>query len=637
MRVEGEARLARPWMILEAPTRHYYENEAVSFVMLPGEGVRFKVDVRPSARVTVKGNRAVIGAGLRPGRYTARARFKKGFFARWSEASPPVSFEMHARGADLGALREADHRLEAMVERGADGTVTLTDPVALPAGALGARPMKWFNTPSFEGATKLLNEDADYYADPLAYYLACIDELREKGVGFVTWHDLLEGKPLPAPTSVLLQFDIDGGPRSMERIWRALRGRDVRATIMTHRRGHCWYPYELESAGLDWLRDAQAAGWAIGYHNNALSQCVGESGTVAYDEALLQRGREVFAADVRELRRHFEIRTFTHHGGNVFNNRLGSPVAGLAGVDRPVSPALWRQVKSAFSDGGFVSRPGTLREKVRGLDPGLHFFRNHPFKYANYEAPHDVGPRGSSDADVHKERRWLEQRQSTRASVRAAYPRLSTPVSERFRPWADVRESVGKLRARRSASFTRLYPSAEHDPRVFWWRMLDAWVPKRGEVLNVGALPPDQKDENAAFLGPQVVVREMDIDAARQPDYLGDIVEAPPEMNARFDAVLLFGLPYFARPSAAVEACLRLTRPGGVALFGFGADTHPARGALWHRARRPVWRRDAEPLREIGLKANLWSFDAEAVDRLFSGARKEFMGHYWFVVCEKHG
>lgn len=632
--------LSHPWVVFEAPTRHYRENEPVALVMLPAPGAEFEIDVAPNAPIRVKGNRAVLPAGLRPGRHAIRARYRQGgWFARWSKPSPALQLYIHPAAEDISALRERDHRLESMVERGVDGTITLTDPEAPPYGALRAREMKWFNTASFEGATKLLDEEEDYYTDPLRYYLDCIEELQRKGVGFVTWHDLLDGVALPAPTSVILQFDIDGGPRSMQRLCAALRERGVRATIMVHRRGHCWYPYEIEEAGIDWLRAAEAAGWAIGYHNNALSQCVGESAAIAYDEALMERGRAVFADDIQALRRHFDIRTFTHHGGNVYNHRLAAPPVGVTGVDRALAPQLWRAVRSSFSDGGFVSRPGPLRHAVRALGPGLHFFRNHPFKYANYQAPHDVGPRGSSAAEVQKERRWLEQRQGTRATVRTSYPRLDTPVSERFRPWDQIRGAVSRLRARRSESFLKLYPSAEHDPRVFWWRMLDAWVPKRGEVLNVGALPPEQKDENTAFLGAEVAVREMDIDAARKPDFLGDVVEAPNDMNGRFAAVLLFGLPYFARPSAAVEACLRLTRPGGVALFGFGADTHPARGALWHRANRPVWRRGAEPLRDIGLKANLWSFDAAAVDELFAlpGARKEFMGHYWFVVCEKHG
>lgn len=645
--LDGEARLARPWLAFEALTRHYHEDEPISLVALPAAGAWYRLDIRPRPGLLfpgrVRGNRAVISPGLRPGRYTVRARFlwRRGVFPpRWWGGSVPLSFEVHPRGADIAALREADHRLEAMIERGPDGTITLTDPAALPAGALASPAAKWFNTASFEGATKLLNEEADYYADPLAYYLSCIDELRSKGVGFVTWHDLLDGAAMPAATNVILQFDIDGGPRSMRRLYESLRARGVRATVMVHRRGHCWYPYEMESAGLDWLVEAQSAGWAVGYHNNALSQCVGEAAEIAYDERLMARGREIFADDVSELRRHLEVRTFTHHGGNVYNHRLASPLAGITGVDRPVSPHLWRDVRSRFSDGGFLSHPGSLRQKVRSLGPGLHFFRNHPFKYANYEAPYDVGPRGSSTAELEKERRWLEQRRGTRSSVRTSHARLDTPVSQRFRPWPEIREAVTRLRARRAASFMRLYPSAEHDPRVFWWRMLEAWGPREGELLNVGALPPGQKDENAPFLAPGVVMREMDIDAARRPDFLCDVAEAPREMDGRFAAVMLFGLPYFARPSAAVEACLRLTRPGGVALFGFAADTHPARGGVWHRGARPVWRRGAEPLRGIGLKAKLWSFDGAAVDELFRAAgrvHKEFMSHYWFVVCEKHG
>jgi hypothetical protein len=152
-------------------------------------------------------------------------------------------------------------------------------------------------------------------------------------------------------------------------------------------------------------------------------------------------------------------------------------------------------------------------------------------------------------------------------------------------------------------------------------------------------LPPDQKDEHDRFLSPDVVVKDVDIDPNRNPDFVFDICDAPQSMNSIFSGVMLFGLPYFAFPSKAVEACKRLVRQEGVGLFGFVADTHPARGSVWQPKTRHLWRKDKEPLDNIGFKANLWAFDQAGVMDLFQGWKDyqyEFMGHYWFVVAKRN-
>jgi hypothetical protein len=373
-------------------------------------------------------------------------------------------------------------------------------------------------------------------------------------------------------------------------------------------------------------------------------------------KATLDQAREYFCRDVKELRQYFNIRTFTHHGGNIYNLKVKPPdELDVIGVDRTESPALWKPIRSMFSDGGFVSRPSTFRRKVEDLTPGLHFFRNHPFKYGNYTAPVDVPPRFAKDFpraglpqdniihewrehELNKEMKWIRQRQASRSSVRLSYLRLEKPISGRFKPFFQVEARVIALRQRRRSTFLRLYPWVEGDPRVFWWRMLDAWTPTSGMLLNVGALPPDQKDEHTAFLSAGVLVKDVDIDPARLPDYVFDISDAPDSLNNSFSGIMLFGLPYFASPSKAVAACARLTAPGGTGLFGFVADTHPARGSLWHPGKRHLWRRGKEPLKKIGLKENLWSFDETGLPDLFlswSQIHFEFMGHYWFVVAKK--
>jgi hypothetical protein len=662
-----------PHLEFEYPTSHYHEGEVIPVVMLPSTGGSFDVQLAPRSESTnqallAKNNRLVLKPGLPPGSYFVKARWQPDDSERdvWTEWSPPLRFTVHPAATDLSVLWEADHRLSLMLERLPGGAITLIDPEAEPPGRVGLAGCKWFASPVYEGCTPLVNEEPAYYRDPFVYYFSCIDELLEQGAKFITWHDMLEGKHNQAELEILLQFDVDGGPRSMRRIFEGLAARGIRATIMLHRRGHCWYPYELEDFGIDWLKQAEKIGWALGYHNNALSQIMADN-PVNPGEAYLATAAKIFRQDVCDLRNYFNIRTFTHHGGNVYNLKVDPPAdLNIIGVDRANTPELWKSIRSMFSDGGFVSRPCTLKQKIHTLlssstssttsTTHLHFFRNHPFKYGNYISPVDVLPRfvqefpkaglNSTDKamldlrmqEFDREVKWLEQRQKTRTTQRLAYHRLDKPISSRFRPYAEIQTKVEELRKRRRASFLRLYPWPEGDPRVFWWRMLEAWAPKSGELINVGALPPNQKDEHDRFLSPDAVVKDVDIDSARSPEFVFDICDAPQSMNARFSGLMLLGLPYFASPNKAVEACERLIQQEGVGLFGFVADTHPAWGSVWHPKTRHLWRKDKEPLDNIGLKANLWAFDQAGVMDLFQSWKEcqyEFMGHYWFVVAKR--
>lgn len=643
----------KPHLRFETPTAHYRQSENAAVVMLPAEDSEFEVAVapRPPDRWVPKvaRNRAVLPPGLPVGDYVFKARWRPPSGEGWS-AWTPLKFTVHPDDADLAELRRREHRLSLMVEQGVGGAITVTDPNASPPACPDDGGIRWFATPCYEGATMLLNEEEDFYRDPLAYYLDCIDRLIAQRVQFVTWHDLLDDKSAPTEKRVLLQFDIDGGPKSMHRLYVHLRARGVRGSIMVHRRGHYWYSQDIYDVGIDWIREAESSGWTIGFHNNALSQSVGERERVSRND--LGQAERVFEKDVADLRRYFDIRTFTHHGGNITNNLIHAPGnLAIVGVDRQNAPRLWSNVASMFSDGGFVARPCSLRRKVEALGPGLHFFRNHPFKYANYEPPVDVPPRNPRDwtkadlvddaatrqwvaAELVKERQWLGQRRKTRAPMRLSSLRLETPISGCFHPYRELEARVEALRSTRRESFLRQYPWAPGDPRVFWWRMLHAWA-ANGDVLNVGALPPDQKAEIASFL-PEARLMDMDVDASREPNYHCDVVAAPAALDGCFDRVLLFGLPYFARPSEAVAACARLVKPGGIGLFGFAADTNPARGSIWHPHNRHTWSKKREPLTDLGLKGNLWAFDEEGLGDLFESwdhVQFEFMNHYWFAVA----
>lgn len=668
-RVTKETACCRPVL----PYTHYVESEEIELCFLPAfahdaDAGYYEVEVKGPARFGRRCEQQRVSfwrrtGDLPPGTYRIRVRWTPDCSCsddkKWTEWSAPLVLTVHAndKAAAVEQLKVVDHRQSLILDRGVNGVATITDPWILPPGCPEEEPVRWFRTPCYDGAGTLVNEEADYYRDPLSYYLECIQQLYHRNARFITWHDVIDGRSTGDGLDVILQFDLDAGPRSMARIYEALAGLKVRGTIMVHREAHDWYNYRIEEVCLDLLVDAERNGWAIGYHNNSLGnvQRLGRVGD--YSAEILNAAAERFRSDVATLRRWFDIRTFTHHGGIVINKHTPVPTdIGLTCADRPFNPSLWDSIQGSFSDGGFLARPMTLRQRVRSLTKGRFFFRNHPVKYGNYSPPFDVPPlvaedgarggvevgselREQVDKAVDKQRMWLRLRDKHRLHQRLSHASIEKPISSRFKSFAEVGITIGQFRNRRRDSFLRQYPWVLGDPRVFWWRMLHTYSVAQGEVLNVGALPPERRDENTAFLCAEVKVLEMDIDAGRKPDIICDVTEAPQDWNGRFAAVLLLGLPCFPSPSRAVQACGRLTAPGGVGMFGFAADTHPLRGALWRPADRPLWRLEREPLKNIALRAQLWSFDREGVHALFhlwGEVSVEFFSHYWFVLARKN-
>lgn len=655
----------RPQVVTITPDTEFLVGEDLTFQFLPARPVQFEVRLQSigagqSQDLMLDAHAWTVKGGLVEGSYRLRIRWAPipgpGRVEPWSNWSLPLAFRVHPTSArtSVARLREKQHRLYLMTDRDENGVVMLTDVDAAPPDSAEDGQTRWFRTACYEGATPILNEQADYYQDPLAYYLSCIRQLIRQGSEWLTWHDLLDGKATSVRRGVVLQFDVDAGPRSCRRLFEALNPMGVRATIMAHRCCRGWYTYSLTDEDFRFLREAQQAGWAIGYHNNSLTNIHGMDHVGDYSPTALAEAAERFRQDIGTLREHLEIRTFTHHGGNSLNSRTPVPEGlQLVCVDKPQNPALWGQIRTAFSDGGILCRPCTLWEKVSGLADGIHFFRNHPLKYANFTAPVDVPPLDPSrlpandpfaDAGLdqriaeewQKQQRWLDIRRTQRMGLRRGYATIDKPLSRQLGAYAQIRPIVGEFRIRRRETFLRQYPWELGDPRVFWWRLLQRFGPQSGKVLNVGALPPGRKQETTAFLNPDVDVVEMDIDPERQPGIVCDVTEAPSELMGQFDCVLLFGLPYVHSPGKAIEMCRRLVRRGGIGIFGFAADTHPFRGGRYKPTSRPVWRRSLEPLDDPGLRGKLWSFDQEGLPDLLSpwpNREVEFFMHYWFAVC----
>lgn len=657
--------LSRPYVRLATPDAQYLKGESVEVLVHPPNAALYdfriiQIGKGEAVRQKQTSNHLVLKKGLDLGRFEISVRFALDIcdtsqnFSDWSmRLALDVHDENQAR--KIQQKREWEHRLSLIVDRDVNGVGMMNNPLAFPPSYPVGEQTCWFRAPVYEGSPTLINECSDFYRDPKSYFLGSIKRLVDRGFGFITWHDLIDSKSNKVEKCAIIQFDVDGGPNSMIRLIDPLIKLGVCGSIMIHNQANDWYEYNIQDIDLDALKRAETAGWCIGYHNNALNNVQRLDRLGDYSNEVLAEATECFIADVDSLRQHFDIRTFTNHGGNVLNHRLDAPSqANVICVDR-LNAELWKPITTMFSDGGFTARPAPLGQRVEKLEAGLHFLRIHPVKYANCYEPWDFPPLVIDDAiqrgvqstpqlktwisnETNKQNRWLEHRIQHRLQGRFSHAGPDKAISRNFQSTPDIEKLITNHRSQRKAVFAREYPAAEGDPRVFWWRVLNTYAPKQGEILNVGALPHDRRKETTDFLLQDVKVTEMDIDPTREPHILGDITEPPDQLQKRFTGVFLMGLAYVHSPRKAIDACYNLVKEDGVGLFGFPDDTHPRRGAMWDPIHRPIWRRHLEPLDNIGLKGNLWSFDPNCLSDLFESWQDvviENFSQYWFIVCRR--
>lgn len=667
----------RPSLHTVDPWTHFVAGEPLRLLGLPALGC-FELQLRGRQTrycecLRFETNELTATEGLPPGRYLARVRWQRGDDelpeGEWSAWSLPLELYIHPRDeeAQVRAARAADHRLALACARDEKGLVTIYDPWLLPPAFPDIGPetngesttktgprsghARWFPTPCYEGATMLLNEERSYYCDPLAYYLDAIDALVQRGARFVNWHDVLEGRLGRSELEIMLQFDVDGGPRSMARLYPLLRSREIVATVMIHRTATGWYEYDLDQIGIELLQEAESFGWVVGYHHNTLTILEYAQPTDVLERERMELGRSMFADDVDALRRHFDVRTFTHHGGNSPNHRI-EPPGGLdiVCVDKPAAPALWRAVRSMFSDGGFLARPTSLRRYIEELPPGLHFLRNHPLKYANFMRPFDVPPLSCEAArragyevtpalaqqiaeGQTKQRSWLADRNRKLFGRRLSYPRLDRPLSGRFRSDHDLSRQVDMLTDRDSAHASR-FPWPNGNPERFWWRMIASLACASRRILTVGCSTATEREVLQTLVPNAEPSEAMDRSTAPHGGRGSTLAQ-------EHDVAILWNIDQALSPTTLPLDCLRRVRSKGLLLLRLPSDTHRQLGGLFHPRHRPVWRPGAAlPALPEGARepSATWSFDAEAIQTLVLGwppVEVEFFAHYWFIACRK--
>lgn len=205
------------------------------------------------------------------------------------------------------------------------------------------------------------------------------------------WQRQLEnGEIDPNKIYVLLQHDADTRPERTLAVLREEHRRGIRSNVMIFSRrvdrrhmrttGELRYTeYDLDYGYLARLEAKD--GFVIGYHSNA------------YEQALfdIDKAEEIFEHDVAVLRKHFEIRYFSAHGGTpgptALNNR-----------NVPIPKTLRESIKwvcnggspwfsGHYSDGGINSpkrdpEKRDMRDFVKTWNPG-HRYRvlTHPQYY----------------------------------------------------------------------------------------------------------------------------------------------------------------------------------------------------------------------------------------------------------------
>ncbi len=191
---------------------------------------------------------------------------------------------------------------------------------------------------------------------------------------------------------VLLQHDVDSSPERTSDVLREEEQLGLRSNVMIFNRRICrqrlkatgdlvYTDYPLDYEYLRYLQDYH--GFVVGYHCNALEQAIFHLG----------KARQIFEADVRALRQHFNIDFYSPHGGvpgpdGQNNHSVTVPDtlrASLRWVHNHYSPWFTR----SYSDGGINSpkrdpAKRDLRDFVRSWQPGGRYrVLTHPQYYSS--------------------------------------------------------------------------------------------------------------------------------------------------------------------------------------------------------------------------------------------------------------
>lgn len=622
-----------PIMRLRSFFRTYVVGETVTVLVSPKEGVdhyEFWISCFENVITDCKSNVYTFSVDT-PGRYQIKARCCiNGEYTQWSIGT---SFAIVEPSEDVDNTRSWEHYKASYIV--GSKKPSIVNPFRYPPKyPKHDKNVKWFRTPCYEGGPlPLFNEVEDYFRDPLKYYVTQIKRLVDAGVEFRVWNDIVENKKMYNNKEVILQFDMDGGPKSMERVFRKLKELGVKASIFVFRHSRL-HGFRIEEY-VDFLQEAESLGWTIGYHNGTLMNL----GILNPTKADIIRARDEFVKDVEDLRKFFNIKVYGRHGGN-HPSRLVKPPAELGVVNIDSTKKFISKSNITHSDGGVDAVPGPLTVSVSKMckNNGRFHIRTHPAKYGNFYKPYEYPPVDHKDKDwvdkeLTKQEEWVKDR------IREYHPHIYNYS------YIDVKKSISRnfsdhnrkgtiwsfLKTRKK--YRRDFPYYPEDPRVFWWNMLAVNCKESTKVLNIGTQGKKLYVDLKLLMNENVEFVELDIDPKKNPSIVCDIEKLSPDMYNLFDTLLWFGVAGISNPSIGIEKASLAVQQGGLGLFGFNTDVSIVRGSLWYKD-RITWRKELEP-----LKYKDWSYDKKAVLRLLNSKwdieAMEFIPTHCFVIARR--
>ena len=158
--------------------------------------------------------------------------------------------------------------------------------------------------------------------------LAAPLKLHKEQIEFSEWNAMAAER---GEKAVLLQYDVDARPDVTEKILSTHIEHGVTANVMIFRQKI--FDWKLKREGIieideysldyDLLRKFEEMGGVIGYHCNAFDRSGGDD----------RKAIDIFHDDINELRKHFDIKFFSMHGGHVTSE-------GKCNATIPIEPYL---------------------------------------------------------------------------------------------------------------------------------------------------------------------------------------------------------------------------------------------------------------------------------------------------------
>jgi len=275
------------------------------------------------------------------------------------------------------------------------------------ASPTAAIPVSRFNR--FNKAQRIWKATPEYFNDPWQYFVDFIDLLKSRGARFVTMSEALDGKYDRDQVNILLDHHIDSYPIETEVMCRWELAHGVVANVYLFNE----FDYDdtiqrriwrVEDLNVGFYQELERRGFEIGYHQNAVglvrTRKVGRRYDKVIPEEDAEAARRIFARDVDNLRRYFDIRTFIPHGageGNAALVRLPDGYEWLEWVynnrsrNGTVKPKLrWQNWSDSCAQrpqrihgyqSDYVVRLDNLHVKGFLAEPGLNHVLIHPGRF----------------------------------------------------------------------------------------------------------------------------------------------------------------------------------------------------------------------------------------------------------------